>query len=125
MPVVAPAGADGSWIPLITLADVRHFGRLRTLVRLPLFRTLSLLLTPSLPRCRWKTTNENAKFEIFEPFVVFFFSHWHVNGFSSKRTAFKEDVLQDRRTCCLRVHPCIFQPGNLTGSGREGVKFGE
>ena len=46
--VVVSAGADGSCILLIMLADVCQFCRLRMLVRLPLFKTLSLLLTPSL-----------------------------------------------------------------------------
>ena len=40
-----------------------------------------------------------------------------MKGFSSKRIALKIDVLQDR----LRARPCIFQPGNLSGWGSEGV----
>ena len=29
----------------------------------------------------------------------------------------------DRKTYCLQVHPCIFQPGNFTGWGSERVNL--
>jgi len=48
-------------------------------------------LTPSLPRCHWKTNDKSAKFETLKPFS-FLFLHWHVKGFSSERTALKVDV---------------------------------
>ena len=51
------------------------------------------------------------------------FSHWPVKGFSSKRIALKVDVLQDRKIDCLQARPSIFQPGNFTGCGGEGVKY--
>ena len=44
-----------------------------------------------------------------------------MKGFSSKRIALKAGVLRDRKIDCLLVRPCIFQPGNFTGSGSEGV----
>ena len=28
----------------------------------------------------------------------------------------------ERKMCCLQPRPCIFQPGNFTGCGSEGVK---
>ena len=31
-------------------------------------------------------------------------------------------LLLDWKIFSLRVHPCIFQPGNFTGWGSEGVK---
>ena len=34
----------------------------------------------------------------------------------------KIGVLQDRKIHCLQARPCIFQPGNLTSRGSEGVK---
>ena len=40
----------------------------------------------------------------------------------SKHIALKVDVLQDRKIYCLKARPCIFQPGNFTGCGSEGVK---
>ena len=46
-----------------------------------------------------------------------------MKGFLSKRIALKEDVLQDRKTYCLQARPRIFQPGNFTGWGSEGVKL--
>ena len=49
------------------------------------------------------------------------FSHWHMKGLSSKRIALKVDVLQDRKIDCLQARPYIFQPGNVTGCGSEGV----
>ena len=54
-------------------------------------------------------------------FLVFFFA-WHVQGFPSKRIALKIDVLEDRNIYCLWARPCVFQPGNFTGMGSEGVK---
>ena len=49
--------------------------------------------------------------------------HWHVKGFSSKSIAYKleADGLQDQKIYCLQATPCIFEPGNLTGWGSEGV----
>ena len=41
---------------------------------------------------------------------------------SSKRLAWKVDVLKDRKTDGLQARPCIFQPGNFTGWGSDGVK---
>ena len=30
-------------------------------------------------------------------------------------------MLQERKVYCLQARPCIFQPGNFTGWGSEGV----
>ena len=49
------------------------------------------------------------------------FWNWHAKELSSQRVAQKGDVLQDRNIHCLRARPCIFQPGNFTGWGSEGV----
>ena len=67
------------------------------------------ILTPSLPWCRLKMTMKSAKFESLRRFLSSF-SHWHVKGLSSKRTALKADVLQDRNiyTVFLQARPCIF-----------------
>ena len=51
----------------------------------------ALGLTPSLPRCHLKTTNESAKSETLKPFV--YFSHRHEKRFSSKRVALTVDVI--------------------------------
>ena len=32
-------------------------------------------------------------------------------------------MLKERKIYCLRARPCIFQPGNVTAWGREGVKL--
>ena len=53
-------------------------------------------LTPSLPWCHLKTTNQSVKSETLKPFLVSF-SRWHVKGLSSKCTALKVDVLQGRK----------------------------
>ena len=45
-----------------------------------------------------------------------------MKGFSSKHVTLKVDVPQDRKIYCLQVRPYIFQPGNFTGWGSEGVK---
>ena len=45
-----------------------------------------------------------------------------MEGFSSQRIALTVDVLQDRKICYLQARPCIFQPGNFTGWGNDGVK---
>ena len=50
------------------------------------------------------------------------FWHWHVKGFRSKRITLKVEVLQDRKIYCWQARPFIFQPGNFTGRGSEGVK---
>jgi len=34
-------------------------------------------------------------------------------------------MLQEQKIYCLQVHPYIFQPGNFTGWGSEGVKKAE
>ena len=46
-----------------------------------------------------------------------------MKGFSPKRRALKVDVSQDREIYRLQARPCIFQPGNFTGWGSQGVKF--
>ena len=43
--------------------------------------------------------------------------------FSSKFIVLKVDVSQDRKMYCLQARPYIFQPGNFTGWGSEGVKL--
>ena len=35
----------------------------------------------------------------------------------------KVDVSQYQKTYCLQARPCIFQPGNCTGLGSEGVNL--
>ena len=32
-------------------------------------------------------------------------------------------MLKDRKIYCLQARPCIFQAGNYTGRGSEGVNF--
>ena len=32
-------------------------------------------------------------------------------------------VSQDRKIYSLKARPCVFQPGNFTGCGSEGVKI--
>ena len=44
-----------------------------------------------------------------------------MTGFASKRIALKVDVLQEQKMYCLQAPPCIFQPGNFTGWGSEGI----
>ena len=39
-----------------------------------------------------------------------------------KTHAIEIRFLQDRKIHCLPARMCIFQPGNLTGCSREGVK---
>jgi len=41
-----------------------------------------------------------------------------------KRKALKVEVIHllDWKIYCLQACPCIFQPGNVTGWGSEGVK---
>ena len=47
-----------------------------------------------------------------------------MKGFSSKGTALKEVVLQDRKVhTASEACPCVFQPGNCTGWASEEVKF--
>ena len=70
--------------------------------------------------CHLKTTNKSGKFETLKLFGLLF-SHWHVKGLSSKGKALKVDVT-DRKMYCLQSRPYIFQPGNFTGLGSEGVK---
>ena len=62
------------------------------------------------------------KVQNLKPFL-FSFSPWRVKGFSSKRTALKLDVLQDRKIYCLQALPCVSQQGNFTGWGSEGVNL--
>ena len=67
--------------------------------------------------------HDQLKCEIGNPLSLFSsFSLWRVKGFSSKLTALKVDVIQARKMYCLQARPCIFQPGNFTGWGSEGVK---
>ena len=82
-------------------------------------KTCIQLLTPSLPWCHWKMTNKSAKFETFK--LLSSFSHWHVKGFSSKRAALQADVSYDPKIYCVQACLCIFQPGNFTGWGSDGV----
>ena len=70
-------------------------------------------LTISLPY-HWKTTRESATFEVLKPFCFLFrISRW--KDFLSKCTSLKLDLLYDCKIDC-------FQPRNVTGWGREGVK---
>ena len=88
-------------------------------------------LTPSLPWCHLKTTDEIAKFETFEPLCLFFFffSQQHFKGFSLIRVALKVDVMgpekqnnnKTKTKTCLQARPCILHPGNITGWGSDGV----
>ena len=66
-----------------------------------------------------KMIQKYGKFQTLKP--LFSFSLRHVNGFSEKRVASKVDVLKERKIYCLLACPCIFQPGNVTGWGSEGV----
>ena len=72
-------------------------------------------LTPSLSWCDFKTTNKSAKFE--NPWLFLSsFSHWHMEGLSSKHIDLKVGV-----TGAEKYTVCIFQPWNFTGRGSEGV----
>ena len=82
-------------------------------------KTCIQLLTPSLPWCHWKMTNKSAKFETFK--LLSSFSHWRVKGVSSKRAALQADVSYDPKIYCVQACLCIFQPGNFTGWGSDGV----
>ena len=64
-----------------------------------------------------KEEEKSADFETLLRLFVFLY----VKGFSSKHSALKVDVLQDRKIYCFQERPCIFQPGNLTGSSSERV----
>ena len=44
-------------------------------------------------------------------------------GLLSKLIALKVDVTQNWQIYCLQARPCIFQPGNVTGWGSEGVNL--
>ena len=57
-------------------------------------------------------------------FFFFFFALLHVERFSSKHVALGVDVPHARKMYCLQMRPYIFQPGNVTGWGSEGVKTG-
>ena len=37
--------------------------------------------------------------------------------------ALKVDVLKEREIYCLQACLCVFQPGNFTGRGSEGVNY--
>ena len=45
-----------------------------------------------------------------------------MKGFLAKRVALKADMLKNRKIYCAQARPCIFEPGNVTGLGSEGVK---
>ena len=47
-----------------------------------------------------------------------------MKGFSLKRIALKIDFIGPENILFAGVRPCIFQPGNFTGWGSEGVKTG-
>ena len=76
-------------------------------------------LTPSLPWCHLKTTNEIAKFETFEPLCLS--SFLAVKGFSSIREALKVDVMgPEKNTVCRRVR-ASFSPEMLQAGAVEGL----
>ena len=83
-------------------------------------RTLELYLTPSLPWYHLKATHNREKFETLQHFCLLS-SDWREKVFSSKRIVLKIDVVGPE-IYCLEARPCIFQPGNFTGWGSEGVK---
>ena len=59
-----------------------------------------------------KPTNKSAKFETLKAFMSSF-SHWHVKGLSSQRTALKVDVIGAKNILlCRRVRAC-FSPDIL------------
>ena len=62
---------------------------------------------------------KSAKFETCKPFFFFALA---CEKIFMKMIALKVDMLQDRKIYYLRARPCIFQPGNFTGGGSEGVK---
>ena len=45
-----------------------------------------------------------------------------MKGFSSKDTALKVDVIGPENMLFVGAFACIFQTGNFTGCGSEGVK---
>ena len=79
-------------------------------------------LTPSLPWCHLKTTSNSEKFQTLKPFCFLFFA------LARERTFIKTHSIESRWvigpeniTVCGCLDPYIFQPGNFTGLGSEGV----
>ena len=67
--------------------------------------------------------NDHEKCEIRNPLAFLFtFSHWHVKGCSSKRTALKVDVIQRQRkwSVCRRVR-ASFSPETLLAVAVKGL----
>ena len=65
-----------------------------------------------------KMTNKSEQFQTLNCF--FFFLHCHVKGFSSKHRPLKVDVIGVENTLFTSAS-VIFQPGNFTDMGNEGV----
>ena len=68
-----------------------------------------------------KTTNKSAKFEILQPFCLFFALACE-RIFIQTRSTESRCVKGSENIYSLQAHPCIFQPENFTGWGSEGVK---
>ena len=123
------------WV-LLVIIDQLHFGLVRCFhpqyytlpclsnrVYLPLLtcggEPRSILLTPSLPWCHFKTTNNSAKFETSQPFCLLRTGMWkdfHQNAYSTESRC-----VIGLKIDCLQARPCIFQPRNFTCWGSEGV----
>ena len=68
-----------------------------------------------------KTTSNGVKFETFSLFAFLL-------ALASERIFIKthctdSGCVTELKMLCLQARPCIFQPGNFTGCGSEGVKF--
>ena len=84
-----------------------------------------LLLTLSLPGSHLKTTNKIAKFETLNRFYLLLL--FFLFALACERILIETYSIESRRAIgpeniLFTVRPCIFQPGNFTGWGSEGVK---
>ena len=81
-------------------------------------------LTPSLPWCHFKTTNKRAKCEtlkLFFFFLLLLFGPGFGKDFHQNASHWKEMCYRTGKCIVFEASLCIFQPGNFTGWGSEGV----
>ena len=83
------------------------------------------VLTPSLPRCHFKTTSNSAKFENPSVFVFFFLLFF---ACACERIFIKTQSIESRcvigpENTRLQARPCIIQPGNSADWGSERVNY--
>jgi len=68
-----------------------------------------------------KTTNESEKSEILKPFCLFFFALACERIFIKTYSIESRYVIGLETILFVRASMHLFQPGNFTGSGSEGV----